>query len=628
MRGFLSGSEFSFSCTASDYETPSSICSFRFAINDGPEQDMGGSFANLSAAYGDAGFVDTNLTMLFPRPALSDPSVFRFVTSVNGSTSTVFNNNTNVTVQVRLDGAYKWTDVRSWSGYSNVTGLLTLTALLAGPHTLDARAFHSSFGPDMTPWTHVWTVNRPPPRVTFVHKPPVVSIVPTTSALFAWRAASVSAVTFQYLLCVRGNGSGSYSQWTPITPNASNTYGWRYTLQTVMSFDDLEPAALYNLTLRGEDVYGSVGASVSWLWSSAQCLSPDAAAANVTGLLVSSGLLTWTAVLVDAASIAGYEYRVDDGEWIATSYTFAAQPAGVALGATHTLSVRVLPLPACNTTSFSSLSRAAAFPTTSVVWYEPTAAPGRPIIVSAPPNVTSSMFASFEFASTAPAALAMFDYSLDLSRWSGCGSTLRVGPLLSGTHELRVRSITRSADDGSANAVNKSDIVSMSWTVQVLSNSSIIFSDLDDGDHALTVIAIDDSGRREEKPRTFVWAVDTFPPDIAATLVTPPLSNAPFVTVNVTCVMEPMPDRCSYCWRFLSTSDCTFNRSITLPVNVSGPLNMSVFAVDAAGNVGSDASVSWVQVRAVGEAEWEGVVETGIRGRGGKAGYYADEGKG
>ena len=211
--------------------------------------------------------------------------------------------------------------------------------------------------------------------------------------------------------------------------------------------------------------------------------------------------------------------------------------------------------------------------------------------MSTPSSESTSAYADFAFKSSALPHTSTFLYSLDGSTYSGCSSTLQVGPLASGAHSLSVCTL-RDANAFSSAVV--SDPITFVWHIISLSNSTVALDYLTDGQHTLRVVATDSLGHVEASPRTVGWAVDTIPPSTLGSLLSSPYSNAPSATANVTCVGEEYSTLCTYCWRLrvngsaalIGPTTCTANRTLVVPAPSDGLMELLVAAVDWAGNVG------------------------------------------
>lgn len=131
--------------------------------------------------------------------------------------------------------------------------------------------------------------------------------------------------------------------------------------------------------------------------------------------------------------------------------TSVCQLSGLALGAPHNVTVKVVRDSSCPLESPAALG----------AWFEPAPGPGVPIIVKAPAGAVFSSFATFEFDTSAAPGTTTFEFTRDGSSWSPCGPVLKMGPLAAGPHTLTVRT-----SDG----VSVSENRSVSWTV--LSQSS------------------------------------------------------------------------------------------------------------------------------------------------------------
>ena len=238
---------------------------------------------------------------------------------------------------------------------------------------------------------------------------------------------------------------------------------------------------------------------------------------------------------------------------------------------------------------------AGVFSSSSASWYEYGQAPGSPSFVSTPSTAVTSAYANFAVNTTAPLELVDFQYSLDAAPWSGCGTTLKVGPLAPGQHTVAVR-----ATSGVHPSMLVSDSVVFQWDVISASNSTIELSGLADGQHSLVVQASDVIGHVEAHPRTYTWTVDTIRPGTSVALLSPPLTSSPVGTLSVACTGEAYPSLCMFCWWTVVGSttlpqSCASNTTISASTPGDGAVTAFVTAVDAAGNVGAAVSVSWRQ---------------------------------
>ena len=188
---------------------------------------------------------------------------------------------------------------------------------------------------------------------------------------------------------------------------------------------------------------------------------------------------------------------------------------------------------------------------------------------------------------------------LDGSNWSGCGSSLRVGPLSAGAHALSVRTTMTGANSSD---VTFGPVVTHHWTIVTLSNSTVTLSGLADGHHSLEVVASDDVGHVEAAPRTYGWIVDTVPPMTVASRLSPALTNATFGVATASCSGEASPWLCRFCWAVsvvgvgqLSESCVGNGSAMVVPVAVDGQVMLQISAVDGAGNHGTPVTVQWVQ---------------------------------
>ncbi len=192
-------------------------CRFDYQLDGGSRLRLGG---NNSLSYGDD---SSSMSM-------ADTSVIAYVRplgrTINGAT-TVFRphmllssgsirltpsaSTGNATVQVRVDRAVVWTDVRSLSSVATsestatvcyIDGNVTLTGLSDGLHVFEARTVNTSTSGgavDSTPSAYVWRVDNVPPVIRFVVAPPAIAAQPKTTAWFVF-ASSEALTLYSYRL--------------------------------------------------------------------------------------------------------------------------------------------------------------------------------------------------------------------------------------------------------------------------------------------------------------------------------------------------------------------------------------------------------------------------------------------
>ncbi len=225
----------------------------------------------------------------------------------------------------------------------------------------------------------------------------------------------------------------------------------------------------------------------------------------------------------------------------------------------------------------------------SHTWFTYESGPGRIGIVSAPSLSSNSLYGDFELNSTARGA--WFENSLVGGSFAGCGSRLRVGPLATGAHNVTVRSV------GASGAFTAAAQLTYTWTVVSLSSSSLTLTDLPDGQQSLKVWAVVLLSV-ERSPRTVRWVVDTMPPGVSASLLTPSVTSGNAAVLTTSCLLESFTELCVYCVSVsvnggVSTRSCSSNTTATVAMGEDGGYEARVTAIDAAGNEGPLSMVAW-----------------------------------
>ena len=284
---------------------------------------------------------------------------------------------------------------------------------------------------------------------------------------------------------------------------------------------------------------------MSWRWSSAPCVSDDpdlALTVNGYGIAYGSRVFVWSrvtaAATADGAALV-FEYALDGAPWTKTRALLVVLD-DVATASWHTFELRVAVDDAC--------AAVASNPIAHVTWYEVEPPPGVPAVHSGPPATTASAYADFSFNVSTLLQLVTLQYSLDGSSWSGCDTTMRLGPLSGGAHRLRLRTVAAAVPgvvvNGSGQAASAA--VEYNWNVTSLSGSTIALKGLSDGRHSLQVVARDAVGHVEAQPLTKDWVVDTVPPTTLAIRLSAPLTNASTGVVAAAGAGEMYPWLCRY----------------------------------------------------------------------------------
>jgi hypothetical protein len=561
---------FSFGCSQTN-------CSFDYSFASSPRVRLGGNATSSGPSVALAA-VETVLGSLPPRLSTVANATVSVSLVVNSVARAVNGSSGNSTVEVRLD-AGEWTDVRTFgSAFRNATQQLLLGSLSDGDHALQARGRVSDDESDLSPWTHVWTVDRSGPNVSFWLAPPAASSTPQCSAAFVL-AADEDVASFDV-------------QWRAVNASGGddgsvNASAWWRVARNALSLTGLVAGTPHVLHARATDRVGNVGAVASWRWFSGVC--PSTASLAVALALQSfavgndSRAVMWSATSAVSVLPSEVQYRVNDGPWLRTR----ERPILVEnLTATTQYRVDVRPAVPCGC---EAVIAEQAWSSTS--WFTYESGPGRVGIVSAPTLSSNSLYGDFELNSTARDA--WFEYSLDGGPFAGCASRLRVGPLATGAHNVTVRSVDVN---GTFLAGGQQ---TYAWTVVSLSSSLLALTDLRDGAQSVTVWAVK-SISQERSPRTVRWVVDTVPPGMSAALVTPRTTNGATAVLRADCLSEAFPGRCQYCAVVsvnggVGTRSCSSNGTVVVATAVDGVYDAGVTAVDAAGNEGAVQQFSWTR---------------------------------
>ena len=396
-------------------------CQYKYSLDGASLIEVGAASASQAGATDTAVgalAVDSTVALLSALVSNSTTASLRFAAVVNG---TVVNLQAgiarNTTLQLRLDGSAMWVDVRSSRDVAGVsgsfdiaTGLLVLTGLSNGQHALQVRAVDAANGPDTTPWTAVWYVDRQAPVLSFVVTPPASSGTPASSATLIVVSSSPYGTTFQYRV------STAASVGTALSGSGGAIGPWLSSASGLLTLAGLTPGLLYTLDVYGVDDIGNIGFPISWSWSTAPCTAPEAVV--ITGLQsypIRSGTrsIVWQGVNSSAGVIAmaGYEFSLDSAtNWVPVADTFVVLD-NLKVEAWHNVSVRARQPDGC-------AGVMPQFPTQFLAWFELGPPPGLPRFLVTPAAVMTSSYASFELGSTTSAIVSLL-YSLDQSSWAG-----------------------------------------------------------------------------------------------------------------------------------------------------------------------------------------------------------------
>jgi hypothetical protein len=559
---------------------PAVICDFEVSVDGAAAAVLGSNVSSIAAAA--SALVDTSVVAPVGRSFLVPvvnftvgAVVFDGRTGVSAVVYPAQSLSNTTTVQYRVDEGGSWRDVRVHPSYGQ-RGVGTVSIAVAsvqGLHTIEFRAVGPDGVPDSSPWGFVFEYDTVPPQVVVVLGPPPL-LRPDTSVadfVFATRSATDTCLYFEYQV------------WTQAAPGVGGwvlTTDWQRSTRADARVGGLAANTSYMLTVRGVDAAGNAGEAAMWNWTVAAC--PPAVNVSVPAHVV-VGVNTrhfWWSSSGDWDY--GFEYALDGGAWTRVSLarvTLASLPPSQQ----HTLTVRGVVLPLCGITG----------PTASVTWLEPAASVVSAVvaIVSAPQATAVSAFGEFVVNSTAPDAVQLFEYSLDAGPWAACAATFRVGPLGNGPHTVGVRAVAPNITLGA------SAPVVYSWTVSAESSRTVlVLSELADGPHTVSVVAIDRIGLRELEPVVFSWTVDTLLPETLAIASLPSTNVTANATVPViaSCGSEIDPRKCTFEYDVVEDDGDALAGVATAPAGsflvpssasgTEGVVWLYVTAVDVAGN--------------------------------------------
>ena len=363
------------------------------------------------------------------------------------------------------------------------------------------------------------------------------------------------------------------------------------------AYADLVDGA-HSFEVRATDPAGNTGEAAVYAWT-VDTVAPttgiDSGPADPTNSATASFEFT-------ADEVAGFECRLDDGEWAECGSPQAYADLG---DGAHAFEVRA-------TDAAGNTGEAAVY-----AWTVDTVAPTTGID-SGPADPTNSATASFEFTADEPAT---FECRLDGGEWAECGSPQAYAGLGDGAHAFEVRATdaagntgdaagnawrvdtvvpTTTIDSGPADPSNSGSasfafgadeaaefecrLDAGEWTACGGSQS---YADLDDGAHRFEVRATDAAGNAGEA--VYAWTIDTVAPQ--ATIDSGPVDPSDSAAASFAFGADEAAGfecrldagewvECSSPQAYADLGD--------------GAHSFEVRATDAAGNVGEAAGYSWV----------------------------------
>jgi hypothetical protein len=473
-------------------------------------------------------------------------------TSPNGGTS----------FQCQLDGG----------AYAACSATYATAALAQGSHTLNVRALDAAGNVDPSPASYTWTVDTTAPDTVIATSP--ANPTNDTTGDFTFTSPN-GGTSFE----CRVDG-GAYAACAATYTTAALSEG------------------AHTLDVRAVDAAGNVDATpVSYTWT-VDSTAPDTLIDSAPPAVTADN--TGSFDFSSPENGVSFECSLDSGAYAAcpAAYTTAALADGP-----HTLEVRAV----------DAAGNVDASPAAHT-WTVDTAPPNT-VIASAPSNPTTDTSADFTFSS--PDGGVAFECSLDNGAYAACGPSYTTPALSEGNHTLQVRasdaagnvdpspaeysfavdttapdtiiaaSPTDPSNDPTADFSFTSPDGGVAFECSVDSapfascNATFATAALADGEHTLSVRALDAAGNTDPTPATYLWALDATAPD---TLI----DSAPSSVTR-----EAVAAFTFSASDFVATYECSLDGSafascpkdFTTSALAEGAHTLSVRAKDALGNV-------------------------------------------
>lgn len=568
-------------------------CSYEFRVNDDP-WDVVGSRTNSSegASGGAAAAIGAppGAILASAPPRHSSSPVADFTVLVYGVNATA--------VEYILDGDTAWAPTFGAS--------MERAGLADGEHTVQLRA-----GPaDPAPIRYSWIVDTEAPSVAVIHGP---SLEVSSGKVVVATQASEEGCRLRHRLVSAPLPDVSDASDTAARaalgtlPRDDDEAGWRVVADSIIEVDAADGFA-HRLEMAAVDRAGNVGAVIERVFAREGC--DEVPEVSVSNVVVSS---TGRVVIFESEARI-LETRVIHGDfigaWQATAArdvrSLLAEAAFAGPGVIHAIEARAFvecvphtgrPAPARHE------------------WEEPAAPlPLEPVLLSAPNAVSTLRAAEFSLTTThgddggdlecaygfAPLGAVESDIRYAggsnggrVAAWRPCTLVYRLEPLSIGRHRMRVRVV--GADDVHGEVVHD-------WSVQSADASAFTVTGRDTGTHSVQIRATDVADNLQSAaPHSFSWEVDRTPPDTRIDRLSPALSMDSVAYVNATCVNEPRPESCTFCWTSSTLpSDCGGVGETLLEIIVPAAIGyegvhvVHIAAVDGAGNTdATPAELSW-----------------------------------
>ncbi len=438
----------------------------------------------------------------------------------------------SITFECQLDGG----------GWSACASPQVHTSLADGSHTFAVRAVDAVGNIDDTPATFTWLIDLVAPVTTITNAPASPTSASSATLVFTGTDTGGSGIShFEYRL----NGST-----------------WLTTTNTSVAYTGLSNGS-YQFDVRAVDNVGNIDvtyATAIWIVDS---IAPDTSITSAPAPLVltSTATLVFTGTDAGGSGVAYFEYALDGGATLTTTFTTLTF-TGLSDGP-HTFTVAAV----------DNVGNVDATPA-ATSWTVDTLAPDTTITIS-PTTPTSSTAATIVFTgSDSGSGVASFMCSLDGAPATTCISPVNLVSLSDGSHSFNVFAVDNvgNTDPTPANAVwlvdatppDTSIITSPAaqantasatfsftgndgsgtgvtgfecrldggmWTSCISPKS---YTGLSEGSHTFEVRARDAASNLDPTPDSFTWLVDTVAPDSLITIAPATLISSTSASVTFT----------------------------------------------------------------------------------------------
>ena len=494
-------------------------------------------------------------------------------TNATSATFAFTSNDPNATFQCRIDNL----------AFAACASPVTYGGLVDGNHSFFVRATDVAGNTDPSAASAFWTVDTVAPETTLTTYPPAIAT--TNGASFSFTSSEAFS-TFECSL----DGAGYSACTSPVT------------------YSGLAEGP-HTFAARATDAAGNIDPSPAFAAFTVDVTPPDTSIASAPSALTSSRNASFTFSSGDGT--ARFECALDAGAYAACTspVTYASLAEGL-----HSFHVRAV----------DAAGNADGSPA-SHQWTVDATAPDT-LVTSGPALATSATTATFTFQATEPGAT--FECGLDTAVFTPCATPATFAGLAEGVHQLTVRAV-----DAAGN-VDPSPSV-FTWTVDVTNpdttivgtppplvtrqadatflytsnepsalfqcrldgapfgncaGNGIVYAGLAEGTHTFEVRAVDAAGNVDPQPAAWTWTIDVTPPSFIGIGYN---VQSPTSATTFTATFFSEPNATFEC-RLDGAPFATCPSSVTLTGLADGSHTLDARPKDAAGNVGSIGSVTWV----------------------------------